>query len=90
VSEVVASEEEETPRKRSVIDTPKVETASLDRGGHRRKVLIGDEAIRAAFGDTEVNRANRVKTLREWIIASVCSVTGKDYGGKESTEIEIR
>lgn len=70
----------------------RIETASLERGGNRRRVLYDESVARRAYGDEGAARAGLLRSPLEWATAAVQWMTGTARRKPEDTqpEIEIR
>lgn len=71
----------------------RIETAALDRGGNRRRVLYDESIARRAYGDDGAARAGLLRTPLEWAAAAVQFITGtakRRPDEAQSPEVEIR
>ena len=70
----------------------RIETASLERGGNRRRVLYDESVARRAYGDEAAARAGLLRSPLEWAAAAVQWMTGtaKRRPDEAAGEIEIR
>jgi hypothetical protein len=70
----------------------RIETAALERGGSRRRVLYDEAVARVAYGDDERTRAGLLRSPLEWAAAAVQFMTGRSKRRPEddSPEIEVR
>lgn len=70
----------------------RIETASLERGGNRRRVLYDESVARRAYGDEEAARAGLLRSPLEWAAAAVQWMTGtaKRRPDEAAGEVEIR
>jgi hypothetical protein len=70
-----------------------IETASLERGGSRRRVLFDESVARHAYGSDERPRAGVMRSPLEWAAAAVHFLTGTHRVPPASTttdDVEIR
>lgn len=70
----------------------RIETASLERGGNRRRVLYDESVARRAYGDEGVSRAGLLRSPLEWAAAAVQWMTGTAQRRPDEAagEVEIR
>ena len=70
----------------------RIETASLERGGNRRRVLYDESVARRAYGDEAAARAGLLRSPLEWAAAAVQFMTGRTKRRPEddSPDIEVR
>ena len=70
----------------------RIETAALERGGSRRRVLYDEAVARVAYGDDERTRAGLLRSPLEWAAAAVQFMTGRSRRRPEddSPDIEVR
>jgi hypothetical protein len=70
----------------------RIETAAMDRGGNRRRVLYDAAVARRAFGDEAAARAGLLRSPLEWAAAAVHWMTGTTQRRPDDAtgEIEIR
>lgn len=71
----------------------RIETAALERGGHRRRVLYDEAVARRAYGDDERTRAGLLRSPLEWAAAAVQFITGtarRQPADSAAEEVEIR
>lgn len=70
----------------------RIETAALERGGSRRRVLFDESVARRAYGDEGATRAGLFRSPLEWAAAAVQFITGTAKRRPDDTtgEVEIR
>ncbi len=70
----------------------RIETAALERGGSRRRVLYDESVARRTYGDDERTRAGLLRSPLEWAAAAVQFMTGRSKRRPEddSPDIEVR
>lgn len=70
----------------------RIETASLERGGNRRRVLYDESVARRAYGDEGAARAGLLRSPLEWAAAAVQWMTGTAKRQPDDTQpgVEIR
>ena len=70
----------------------RIETAALERGGNRRRVLYDESVARRAYGDEGVARAGLLRSPLEWAAAAVQWMTGAAQRRPDEAagEVEIR
>lgn len=70
----------------------RIETAAMDRGGNRRRVLFDESVARRAYGDEGAARAGLLRSPLEWAAAAVQWMTGtaKRRPDEAAGEVEIR
>lgn len=70
----------------------RIETAAMERGGSRRRVLYDESVARRAYGDDERTRAGLLRSPLEWAAAAVQFMTGRSQRRPEddSPSIEVR
>jgi len=68
-----------------------VETASLDRGAPRKRVLLSDEEARTLCPQPRTFRATLRDTTRDWFLACRRYLVGRqDVKEQASQEVEYR
>jgi hypothetical protein len=69
----------------------RIETASLERGANKRRILFDESVARAAYGSDDRVRAGILRSPLEWATAAVHHWFGSDRRKPSDTpEIEIR
>jgi hypothetical protein len=70
----------------------RIETAAMERGGHRRRVLYDESVARRAYGDEAAARAGLLRSPLEWAAAAVQWMTGTAQRRPDDAagEVEIR
>jgi hypothetical protein len=70
-----------------------IETAALERGGSRRRVLFDEAVARHAYGSDERPRAGVMRSPLEWAAAAVHFLTGSQRrppAPMSTDDVEIR